>query len=406
MVFDLLMRRSNLQGANGGLGQIDAWNNYDQSVGGFLYQYVQPGSSGEQAWSHPTTPGLPSATSGMSSFGLPLGPLMQLSSNGVLSVVQLAKGSGAGANTPTSQAAATPTSTLVSTAGSNLKFNLIWDSSAATNTALQQAVIAAAKDYEADLTTKNPITINIQVGAGEVAGNVMASGAAGQSVSYGYTTNYSTLKLFYGFSGPTYSLPSSDPSGGGTFFYTSAEGKALGMVSGSATAVDGAIGINTALPLDYSTDASLKVSGSTSPTATGATTYDAVGIAAHEISEVMGRLQSLGKEFGNNIFTLYDTFSYSAPNTHAININTTPNASRYFSVNNGTTNSGAFNNPANGGDAGDWLASSGSFDSYAASASAGHTEPLSGNDIMADAALGYKMTSAGLALSKTATAFA
>jgi hypothetical protein len=61
---------------------------------------------------------------------------------------------------------------------------------------------------------------------------------------------------------------------------TSAEANALRLVSGTSTAIDGYIGIGNSSSIYF------PANGGT----IGKSQYDAVGIAAHEISEVMGRV--------------------------------------------------------------------------------------------------------------------
>ena len=113
------------------------------------------------------------------------------------------------------------------------------------------------------------------------------------------------------------------------------------------------------------------------------------GIAEHELSEVMGRTSSLGSIDGANEYTPLDLFRYSSPGARDL----TPGTG-YFSINNGTTKLGTYNNPSNGGDAGDW-ASILSGDSYGAFMRAGTTSVVSPTDVLENAVLGYHLTAAG-----------
>ena len=70
-------------------------------------------------------------------------------------------------------------------------------------------------------------------------------------------------------------------------------------------------------------------------------------------------------------------------------------ASPYFSINNGATNLGTYNNPASGGDASDWVRTlAGDF--YGSGYS-GRPAAVSPTDLVEDLVLGYKFTTAGLA---------
>ena len=112
--------------------------------------------------------------------------------------------------------------------------------------------------------------------------------------------------------------------------------------------------------------------------------YDAVGVAAHEISEVMGRIGMLGAQSG--YYTPLDLFRYTA----AHQPDTTPTAG-YFSTDMGATVLNSYNNPANGGDASDWASTSANAkDAYDAFDNPGVISNLNRNDLLEVAALGYK----------------
>jgi hypothetical protein len=381
--------------------------NGDSGVASFLDQYAQPPVPILPGFA-PASPGSGGPTAELfGKFGFSLGTPVQLSSNDVLTPIQSASHSGASGRSGTGIAGTAPAPTLVTTAGSGLQFKLIWDASVSTApTSFMNGVIAAAQEYERLYTSpgQSAITLNIQVGYGEVNGTALGAGALGESSSNGYLTNYATMSYFLrrDASNSSYNssadatLGSTDPTHGGRIFYTSAEGKALGMVSGASTAVDGSIGISSAYPMDYTTDTRLATNGAT---AGGA--FDAVAIAAHEISEVMGRLGSVGSIFGSNIYSALDLFRYSSSGVHDV----TP-TSGYFSVDGGHTNLGNYNNPAAGGDAADWASAAGFHDSYLAAVAPGNTAPLSANDMIENAVLGYKMTSLAVADTLHPTVFA
>jgi hypothetical protein len=301
--------------------------------------------------------------------------------DGTLSPVQSnsATGSATLGTTP-SAANAAPTPTLVGAAG-GLQFNLVWDSSVASApAAFEKAAIYAASLYSS--LYSNPEVINIHVGYGEVDGLSLGAGALGESMSFGYLENYSqvssALKKDASFSSAQAqadaSLPASDPTHGGMFYVSTAEAKALGQVSGTGTGTDGFMGLSSMYSFDY-----------TPNTKPASNQYDAIGTFLHEFSEVMGRTGSLGVTDGSNVYTPLDLFRYSSSGTRDL----TPGAG-YFSVNNGATNLGTYNNPKNGGDTADWIPTL-VGDSYG-SGYAGVQGGLSSTDIIENSVLGYKMT--------------
>ena len=79
--------------------------------------------------------------------------------------------------------AATPAPTLVTTAGSNLKINLNWDAYTSSAPAGFTAdLIAAARFLETQFT--DAVTININVGYGEIGNGGSIGGALGESLTY------------------------------------------------------------------------------------------------------------------------------------------------------------------------------------------------------------------------------
>jgi hypothetical protein len=278
--------------------------------------------------------------------------------------------------------------TLVGHAG-GLQFNLIWDSSVgAAPVRVEHAVIAAAK-YYSNLYSNDEV-INIHVGLGEIDGAPLSPDALGESESYGYMTSYGVVDsaLQRDASSSSFqqsadaTLPSTNPSGGGQFFVTSAEAKTLGLLDGASSAPDGYLGLSDAYPMDYRTN----VPGNR----VGPDQYDAIGIAKHEISEVMGRVGSVGSVMGPDVYTPLDLFRYAADGVRDL----TP-AAGYFSIDHGATNLGVYNNPADGGDASDWTPSM-IGDSYG-DGYPGQRAVVSPADIVENSVLGYTMTPAALA---------
>jgi hypothetical protein len=295
-----------------------------------------------------------------------------------------------------------PASTLVGSS-SGLEINLIWDSSVRSSanwSQIETAVIDAAKYYTTLFSTK--VVINIDVGFGEIDGTSLASNALGESESYGYLTNYSTVTNALEKDGYTFTA-SNEPTTA-QFFVTSAEAKTMGLISGTSTAVDGYIGFSTLSGTGYSWNFSASTTGGN--TGTGAKQFDLEAVAMHEISEVMGRIGMEGEVInGKATYTPLDLFNFKSPGVLDLSGN-----GGYFSTNDGATNLGTYNDASvNGGDIADWASSSsitqsdtlglinGDYDAYDAFTFPGDNGDVSQSDILEDAALGYTLTAAGKA---------
>jgi hypothetical protein len=321
--------------------------------------------------------------------------LFLLADDGVISPIQNSKtkgrgggsgGSTGGGGTPT-PTPTTTSSTLVGTSG-GLQFNLVWDSSVASApSGFKNAAIAAATQYTQ--LYSNAEVININVGYGEVNGSSLGSGSLAASMSTGYYENYSQVVagLKRDAASSTWqqsadaTLPSSDPTNGANFFVTAAEAKTFGQINGYGTATDGYVGLSSAYTFFYNGQA---VAGE----------YDAIGAFEHELSEVMGRVGSVGAMFGSNVYTPLDLFRYSSYGVRDLTA-----GPGYFSVDGGKTSLATYNNPLNGGDAADWITSL-VGDSYGAGY-AGVQAALSPTDIIETSVTGYNMTSLALSSTKT-----
>lgn len=223
-----------------------------------------------------------------------------------------------------------------------------------------------------DSEFSNPVTINLHVGYGEIAGGALSSGALGESDSSMTPVSYS--QLLAGLSadtttstvaGAVATLPAGSPVSGG-YWVTTADAKALGLLSGSSSAIDGYIGFSSTAAFTYN-DASGVAAG----------TYDFNGVVLHEISEVMGRQLLTGDRVGStaHAYDALDLFHYSAAGTRDFSATT----AGYLSANGGATNLGTFNtNP--GGDAGDW-ASSVTNNAFDAFSSSGVVNAVTANDL-------------------------
>ncbi len=330
-----------------------------------------------------------------------LGQELLMNDSGALSPVSLISHSpfGSSSSHTTSSAPATPAPTLVSATGSKLEIELVWDKSVANApSGFTSAVIAAAQTLVSDYTASSTDIVYIDVGWSEIAGSSLSPSALGESESYGYLTNYSTVT--HALANDGYSFTASNEPTNGQFFVTSAEAKALGLISGtsgSTSSVDGYIGFSTLSGTGYSWNFSSM--------STSSTQFSLQAVAEHEITEVMGRVAMEGTVTYNGVktYTPLDLFNYSSPNVLSLSAN-----GGYFSANGGVTHEGNFNDAAKyGGDIADWASyssvtqagtlSSGE-DPFNAFAWPGYKNTLSADDLLEVAALGYHLTSAGAAL--------
>ena len=291
----------------------------------------------------------------------------------------------------------TPAPTLVEINGSHLEINLVWDSSVAkAPSGFTTAIIDAAEYYIAQFAgpTSGKEVINIDVGYGEIAGSTLASNALGESESYGYLTNYATVTHALGNEGYTFTA-SNEPTTS-QFFLTSADAKTLGLISDTSKAVDGFIGFSSLSGTGYSWNYAATTAGP--DTGTGSNQFDFQAVVLHEISEVMGRIGMEGQIVaGKPTYTPLDLFNFKSPGVLELSSN-----GGYFSVDNGQSNLGTYNDAhVNGGDIADWasnnsIAQSATLglpsnyqDAYDAFAWPAANGAVSGSDLAEDASLGY-----------------
>jgi hypothetical protein len=260
-----------------------------------------------------------------------------------------------------------------------LTINIIWDSSVANAPAGFEAVVESVVQlYETEFS--NPVTLNINVGWGEVAGSAVTT-ALGESESYLESFSYSQIVSALAQNASSNaqasavnSLPSSAPSGG-QYFLTVAEATALGLATGTTT-VDGSVGFSSSYPMWYSTTNSGSVPSGQ---------YDLYGIVAHELSEVMGRISLLNF---SQVSSALDLFRYTAKGVLA----TSGSQNGYFSDNGGATSLNPFNSNSTG-DFGD-LSSSAGNNAFNAFSNSGVVDAVTSNDLTMMNVLGYNLVSA------------
>ena len=170
-------------------------------------------------------------------------------------------------------------------------------------------------------------------------------------------------------------MTAADPTNGtGTWWLTRSQAKALGHIPDDMSG-DGTTTFGAGNPFTFSG-------------AITAGTFDFQGIAAHEISEIMGRLGLSGGSVGTtaNSFSLIDNFSYTGPGTKGLRGGPGNN----FSIDNGTTLLKLFNDPTvNHLDSRDWAP--GTNDAFNQFSAPGVVNPVSAVDLQLMDVIGYDL---------------
>ncbi|SDP15547.1 NF038122 family metalloprotease [Afipia sp. GAS231] len=203
-----------------------------------------------------------------------------------------------------------------------------------------------------DAAFTNNVTVNIKVGWGEVGGKPLNAGDLGESeTATAPAYDFTTIKngLLANANSPVQTaadatLPATDVTGGDVFDIGTAEAKALGLIAANAPGNDGWVGFATDANWSYTPN----VKG-------GPNQYYFIGTVEHEITEVLGRHSILGGtgDHYSNAYGTEDLFRYSAPGVREL-VPGGPHSTGYFSIDNGVTNLGNWNNDPNSGDLGDW----------------------------------------------------
>lgn len=276
-------------------------------------------------------------------------------------------------------------------ANAALTFNITYDSSFAAsfgaNTAAAQAAVnSVVAAYQADFTDNIHVNITIKgVADQSILGE---SNTAISEFTYaqlfnaeladGTSADDATATGLGGSLGGNGTANSgTDPTGGGAFWATSAQLKALGLTPDDSVDSDGTTTFGAGFSYTFS--------GVIAPG-----TIDFQGVVEHEFSEVMGRIGLSGTTVGTgpgvpNSYTLLDAYALTGAGAHA----PTFAANDFFSIDNGNTLLLQFNQAA-GGDSRDWQGATN--DSYNAFSSSGVANPVSATDLRVMDAIGYDLS--------------
>jgi hypothetical protein len=235
---------------------------------------------------------------------------------------------------------------------------------------VESAFNYAAAQYQGLFS--NPITLNIELAARAGTG-IFGQSSFTTLLPYTYSTvvtalaaNATTPAIKSAIAG----LGATDPTHGGKFEVCFAECKALGFRPANAPAIDGIVTFGTGSNFTFDPE-NRSVAGK----------FDFIGLAEHEISEIMGRNFGLGTPY----YAPFDLFRYSAPGVHSFS----RGAGQYFSIDNGATVGAVFNSVPNQ-DPQDWGATPVyRSDAFNSAAMAGYLNGITPVDIEAMQVLGY-----------------
>jgi autotransporter-associated beta strand protein len=259
-----------------------------------------------------------------------------------------------------------------------LSFKLTYDNSATSAPAgFFTALNSAIQFYETTFT--DPITINLQAGWGTVNNQNMIPGVLGESSSFGPPFfTFSQVKTALANDAKSASdqtavgnVPTTDPTGGANFSLSNALAKALGLKAANALGLDGFVGFSTTASFTFDPN-----------NRAVANKFDFIGVAEHEISEVMGRFGLGQNGASSGRYSPIDLFRYSSPGV----LDLVPENGAYFSINGGTTVINTFNGTG-GGDLSDWAGAT--IDSYNASGTVSAQMAVSAGDVTEMDTIGY-----------------
>jgi hypothetical protein len=258
-----------------------------------------------------------------------------------------------------------------------MQINLVYDASTTSAPAAFFSAMNYCVQYLDGLITNN-ITVNIEVGWGEIQGQSLDKSILGAANIEGNTISYSQLQatllgnISSAAEASAYAdLPSTDISRRGAGFLISlAQEKALGLVAANGTETDGYVGFSSSTAWNFDPN-NQAVAGE----------YDFIGDALHELTHALGRINGLNPGWP---LTVMDLFQYSSAGT----LQTHTGEASYFSIDGGVTNLGDFSSTS---DLADW-SSTVPNDSLDAFSATGTTLAMSATDITLMNVLGFAVT--------------
>jgi hypothetical protein len=264
-----------------------------------------------------------------------------------------------------------------------VQISIIYDSSVNNAPAAFKTDVNIAVQYLESLFT-NSVTITIDVGYGEIDGQTLGSGDLGESEASQYVAeSYTSVRnALIGEGAPGSSTLPTTSTLSGTLYMSQAEAKALGLPQNDLS-IDGYVGFSS----------SPNIFGYGDGSAPPSNEYYFIGVVEHEITEDMGRVSFLNDQ--PNDYTLIDLYRYSSP---GIRDTTTggSGSTAYFSINNGDTNLGTWNNQTSNGDLADWYPDGpapGGNDAFNDYSNPGVVNVVSQSDITLMEALGWASSS-------------
>jgi hypothetical protein len=255
-----------------------------------------------------------------------------------------------------------------SSGSAGLHINLIWDSSVASApTSFKMAVQTAASMLEQNFSDN--ITVNITVGWGEIGGSpITQSHVAVGGPTSGVWISLASLKTYLtndASSGTDNSVlanwaSSLNPNGNGSIAVWRGQEKALGLITGADSVVDGNIGFATDFPSSAW-----------------------VAAALHELTHAMGRTS------GYSAYGIEDLLRYSSVAVHHFAGGTNDS----FSIDGGTTALAHFSSTSDYGDwASDSLTVSDPFNAFVSN----NSSALTTLDLTTMDALGFNLAAASI----------
>ena len=286
-----------------------------------------------------------------------------------------------------------------------MQIDVIYDQSSSS---LPAGFVSAINDAVAFLDSEftNPVTITIDVGYGEIGGpdgGSLGPGDLGESNwPVEEPETYSAVRnalIAQDAPGAT-TLPVNSPFGSDQLYISPPEALALGLpLSGGTlpmkggTQIDGYVG--------FATESSLEASGASWDFASGGTVpsdeYYFIGVVEHEITEDMGRVSLLDQPDPNTgqltDYAVTDLYRYLSAGERDLTEGQPGSLSTaYFSINNGDTNLGTWNNDPDNGDLADWYPEGpapGGNDAFNDYSNNGVVNIVSPDDIILMEALGW-----------------